>query len=59
MIELINLISEKVVLQILLIMILQESELIHIKTTTLIYFWKKVHMRINSIRIFLKNKCFI
>ena len=38
MIELINLISEKVVLQILLIMILQESELIHIITTTLIYF---------------------
>ena len=38
MIELINLVSEKVVLQILLIMILQESELIHIITTTLIYF---------------------
>ena len=38
MIELINLISEKVVLQILLIMILQESELIHIINTTLIYF---------------------
>ena len=38
MIELINLISEKVVLQIILIMILQESELIHIITTTLIYF---------------------